>query len=146
MFKPLLRLLSTAEPEEVPDLRLSVAVLLLEAARQDDTFDEKERAAIRHLLTGRFQLSHEECSALIAAAEARSAELVQLHGHTSHIVDQMTPAERIHLIEMLWEVAYADGVLDPEEDLLIRRIAGLTYVEDRERIHARQRVLARKTL
>ncbi|MBS0281793.1 MAG: TerB family tellurite resistance protein, partial [Proteobacteria bacterium] len=53
------------------------------------------------------------------------------------------PAERIQLIEMLWEVAYADGVLDPEEDLLIRRIAGLIAVEDRERVLARQRVAAR---
>jgi uncharacterized tellurite resistance protein B-like protein len=45
---------------------------------------------------------------------------------------------------MLWDVAYADGVLDPEEDLLIRRIAGLIYVDDRERVLARQRVLARR--
>ena len=44
---------------------------------------------------------------------------------------------------MLWEVVYADGVLDPEEDLLVRRIAGLIYIEDRERIYARQRVLSR---
>jgi uncharacterized tellurite resistance protein B-like protein len=56
----------------------------------------------------------------------------------------MTPEDRIHLIEMLWDVAYADGVLDPEEDLLIRRIAGLIYVGDRDRVLARQRVLARR--
>jgi uncharacterized tellurite resistance protein B-like protein len=70
--------------------------------------------------------------------------MVQLHGHTNDIAQQMTPDERIHLIEMLWEVAYADGVLDPEEDLLIRRVAGLVYVTDRDRVLARQRVLARK--
>ena len=45
---------------------------------------------------------------------------------------------------MLWEVAYADGVLDPEEDAMIRKIAGLIYVEDRDRMLARQRVLARR--
>ena len=39
--------------------------------------------------------------------------------------------------------AYADGVLDAEEDHLIRRIAKLVYVEDRDRVHARQRVLER---
>jgi uncharacterized tellurite resistance protein B-like protein len=43
---------------------------------------------------------------------------------------------------MLWQVAYADGVLDPEEDLLIRRVAGLIHVTDRERVLARQRALA----
>jgi uncharacterized tellurite resistance protein B-like protein len=69
--------------------------------------------------------------------------MVQLHGHTSNVIEQMTPDERVHLVEMLWDVAYADGVLDPEEDLLIRRVAGLIYVTDRERVLARQRVVAR---
>jgi uncharacterized tellurite resistance protein B-like protein len=57
----------------------------------------------------------------------------------------MTPDERVDLVEMLWEVAFADGVLDPEEDLLIRRIAGLIAVSDRDRVLARQRVVARIT-
>jgi uncharacterized tellurite resistance protein B-like protein len=146
MFRPLLRLLSAPEPVRAPDLRLSVAVLLLEAARQDDTFDARERAAIEKLLAQRFELSGEECAALMAAGEARTAQMVQLHGHTNDIAQQMTPEERIQLIEMLWEVAYADGVLDPEEDLLIRRIAGLIYVTDRDRVLARQRVLARREM
>ena len=46
------------------------------------------------------------------------------------------------IIEMLWKVVYADGVLDPYEDMLLRRIAGLIYVPDRERGMARQRALA----
>jgi len=71
---------------------------------------------------------------------------VQLHGTTSEIAAQMTPDERVGLIEMLWDVAYADGVLDPEEDLLIRRIAGLIYVSDRDRVLARQRVMQRKNI
>ena len=143
MFTSLLRLLSVPEPSSLPDLRLSVAVLLLEAARQDDAFDARERAMIQKLLTSRFALSSEDCARLMAAAEARVAQMVQLHGHTSEIAAEMTPQERIELIEMLWDVAYADGVLDPEEDLMIRRIAGLIYVSDRDRVLARQRVLAR---
>lgn len=142
MFDALARLLSAPEPR-APDLRLSVAVLLLEAARQDDHFDARERATIKKLLAERFALSAAECDQLIETAQAHAAELVQLHGHTSAIAAAMTPAQRIELIEMLWDVAYADGVLDPEEDLLIRRIAGLIYVDDRERVLARQRVLAR---
>jgi uncharacterized tellurite resistance protein B-like protein len=55
----------------------------------------------------------------------------------------MDPQQRIVLIEMLWEVAYADGVLDPEEDVLLRRVAGLIYVSDADRVAARQRVLQR---
>ncbi len=145
MFSALKRLL--AEPQtKTPDLRLSVAILLLEAARQDDVFDVRERAMIEKLLTQRFALSPEECHALMAAAQDHAAQLVQLHGTTSEIAVQMTPEERVGLIEMLWDVAYADGVLDPEEDLLIRRIAGLIYVSDRDRMLARQRVMQRKGL
>ena len=125
-------------------MRLSVAILQLEAAHQHDVFDERERAVIEKLLTNRFSLTPEECLALIRAGEARAAEIVQLHDHTSEISAQMTPEERIGLIEMLWELAYVDGVLDPEEDLLTRRIAGLIYVSDRDRVLARQRVLARR--
>jgi uncharacterized tellurite resistance protein B-like protein len=143
MFSQLMRILNAPEPER-PDLRLSVAVLLVEAARQDDTFDDKERAVITRLLTEKFALTPEECARLIAAGEARAGQMTQLHGDTSAVFEQMTPEERVTLIEMLWEVAYADGVLDPEEDLLIRRIAGLIYVSDRERVLARQRVLSKK--
>jgi uncharacterized tellurite resistance protein B-like protein len=145
IFSALQKLLS-APQAPVPDLRLSVAILLLEAARQDDVFEERERAAIETLLKQRFDLSEAECRELIQAAHAQADALVQLHGHTSTIAAQMSPDERTQLIEMLWDVAYADGVLDPEEDLLIRRIAGLIYVSDRDRVLARQRVMQRKNI
>jgi uncharacterized tellurite resistance protein B-like protein len=70
--------------------------------------------------------------------------MTRLHGHTSQIAQTMSLEERVQLIEMLRDVAYADGVLDPEEDPLIRRIAGLNCVTDRDRVLARQRVLVRK--
>ena len=144
MFAALMRLIDAPQTAPAKDLRLSVAVLLLEAARQDDNFDASEREKIEALLTARFGLSQLECTTLLTAAQTRASEMTQLHGHTSHIAEAMTPAERVQLIEMLWDVAYADGMLDPEEDLLIRRVAGLIYVSDRERVLARQRVLARR--
>ncbi|MEO7053361.1 MAG: TerB family tellurite resistance protein [Rhizomicrobium sp.] len=143
MFQQLMRAFQAPVPQRQPDLKLSVAVLLVEAARQDDRFEPKERAVITQLLTQKFDMTAEECAALLAAAVARAGEMVQIQGHTSEILDAMTPEERIGVIEMLWEVAYADGVLDPEEDLLIRRVAGLIAVTDRERVVARQRVMAR---
>jgi len=143
LFRQLMRALEAPIPQRDPDPRLSVAVLLVEAARQDDTFEPRERMVIEQLLARQFDLSHEECLVLVEAAERRVAEMVQIHGHTREVFENTEPAERIRLIEMLWEVAYADGVLDPEEDLLIRRIAGLIAVEDRERVLARQRVAAK---
>lgn len=127
-----------------PDnLRLSVAILLLEAAHRGDTFADEERAAIERLLAERFHLTPEQCGELLALGEEAVSRMVQLHPHTHAVLERMTPDERIQLIEMLWEVAYADGVLDSEEDALIRRIAGLIYVEDRDRVLARKRVRKR---
>ena len=51
--------------------------------------------------------------------------------------------ERGQILEMMWQVVYADGVLDPHEDALLRRIAGLIHVSDQERGLARQRALAK---
>jgi uncharacterized tellurite resistance protein B-like protein len=132
-----------AEPMRRDDLQVAVAVLLVEAARMDDTFDAHERAMIEHLLEHKFQITHEETRELIALAEATADRTHQLHPFTRMTVEKMEPKRRIRLIEMLWEVAYADGKLDPDEDVLLRRVAGLIYISDEDRVAARQRVLKR---
>lgn len=143
MFHQLMNLLKTPEAKPPADLKVAVAVLLLEAAMRDDSFAPEERAAIARILRESFGLAKDEASQLLAVAEGRVREMVQLHPYTHAIFEQMDPEARIGFIEMLWEVAYADGVLDAEEDAMIRKIAGLVYVEDRDRMLARQRVLAR---
>jgi len=60
------------------------------------------------------------------------------------VVRNFTEEERIGVIELLWDVAYSDGALSGDEDALIRRVAGLIYVSDRDRGDAKQR--ARKRL
>ena len=130
-------------PTVAPDLKTAVAVLLLEAAFRDDHFAESERAVIIRLLEARFGLSAAEAGTLLAETEQKQREMVQLHPYTHAVFEQMDPGARVEVIEMLWEVAYADGVLDPQEDAMIRKIAGLIYVEDRARMLARKRVLER---
>lgn len=134
-------------PEAAPlrrdDLQVAVAVLLVEAARMDDSFDEHERTTIEHLLEHKFDLSHDETRGLLALAEQTAQRSHQLHPFTRLAVERMEPKQRIRLIEMLWEVAYADGKLDPDEDVLLRRVAGLIYISDEDRVAARQRVLSR---
>jgi uncharacterized tellurite resistance protein B-like protein len=147
VFQQLLTFLKGSESAGTPkyDLQMAVAILLLEAAHRDDRFDPEEHAVIERLLTERFALSQQECRELMAACEVKQAGMVQLYPCTRAIVEHMSAAERVDMIEMLWEVAYADGVLDPDEDALIRRLGALIYVEDRDRVLARQRVLARKS-
>jgi uncharacterized tellurite resistance protein B-like protein len=147
MFTQLKSLFETPKPvEDKPDeLRLAVAVLLVEAAHMDDRFGPHEREVIGRLLTEKFDLSESETDELLSLSQETVARAAQLHPYTRTCFTQMDEEERLHIVEMLWEVAYADGKLDPEEDLLIRKIAGLIAIEDRDRIHARQRVLARRT-
>lgn len=141
MFDQLMNLFKDPEPNPSGDLRMAAAILLLEAAHRDEHFDPEERAAIERLLTERFSLSHAECARLLAASEAASARTVQLHPYTQAVFQHMTPEERVRFVEMRWEVVYADGVLDPEEDALIRKLGALIYVTDRERVLAKKRVL-----
>ena len=70
---------------------------------------------------------------LVDRAEALVAQSVQLLAWTKALKDSVPLAERVDVIAHLFAVAYADGRLDPLEDQLIRRVAGLLYVPDRER-------------
>jgi uncharacterized tellurite resistance protein B-like protein len=125
------------------ELRIAVAALLVEAACMDDHFEATERAKIIDLLTQRFDLTVEEAERLLDAGERAEQNSTHIYRFTHLLVEHMSVEQRIEVIEMLWDVAYADGVLDPEEDTLIRKIAGLLYVSDRERGGARRRVLER---
>jgi uncharacterized tellurite resistance protein B-like protein len=98
---------------------------------------------IARLLERRFALAPAEARALAAGGRRHADQAVQLFGFARTINERLGRERRIELIEMLWEVAYADGVLDPLEDTLLRRIGGLIDVPDRERGAARLRVLAR---
>ncbi len=125
-------------------LQLAVAALLLEAALVvDGQFDARERAVIRQILESRFSLTPEAAQELIAAAERQVESSAQLFRFTATINNRLARERKIEVIEMLWEVAYVDGVLDPLEDSLLRRVAGLIDVTDRDRGEAKQRVLRR---
>jgi uncharacterized tellurite resistance protein B-like protein len=125
------------------EVRLAVAALLMEAAHVDGDLDAAERGAVRRILQQHFALGDAAASALAEAAEQRAERATQLFGMTRFINERFPLARRIELVEMLWEVAYADGVLDPLEDALLRRVAGLVDVSDHERGEARLRVLRR---
>lgn len=124
-------------------VRLAAAVLMVEAAHLDGSFDETEQQAIRGILERHFQLSQEDADTLLLRAQTHQEEADHLHRFTAAIKDGFSEEERTELIELLWEVVYADGQLHPYEANLLRRIGGLIYVSDRERGAARKRVIAR---
>ena len=150
MFERLKRLLTEPSPRtgdarehSFEEKQLAAAALMVEAAGLDDDFDANERARIETLLQDHFSLTPTEAGELLAAGEQASTNSVEWQGFTRAIKDGFEPEERIALIEMLWEVAYADGQLHDYEASLIRRITGLLYVSDRDSGEARKRVRTR---
>jgi len=125
------------------ELQLAAAALLVEAARMDDDFGSDEHAVIGRLLRERFSLNAADADRLLGAADRASADSVELFAFTSKIKDAFDESERVQMIEMLWEVVYADGRVDDHEANLLRRVAGLLYVSDRDNGDARKRVLDR---
>ena len=132
-----------AGPPEKDELQAAAAALLVEAASMDGDFDEDERASITQLMKSHFELNDDESQTLIEEAEIVIQESGQLYNFTRVIKDRYEAEQRIEMIEMLWEVAYADGNVDHFEANLISRVAGLIYVNDRDRGDARKRVIAR---
>ncbi len=124
------------------ELALAVTALMIEAARMDDDFDADERATIERLLASRFDLAPAELGRLIASAERAARDSTQFFPFTRQICNRMEPEARVQIIEMLWRVAYADGIVDAQEEALLRRVAGLIHVSDRDRVLARRRALS----
>ena len=124
-------------------LRAATALLLVEAAALDGDFDPGEEALIRSLLAEHFHITPEEADRLLTEAEARHEDTVELYGLTRAIKDRLPPEDRVEIMEMLWQVAYADGVLHDFEASLARRVAGLLYVSDHDSGAARKRALQR---
>jgi uncharacterized tellurite resistance protein B-like protein len=142
MFDTLLRILTgsdDAPPADDNDPALALAVLLLETARSDDCVADGERRIIERTLARRFDLQPFETARLVAAARQNATRATDLYHFTRIVVDNFSERERVGVIEMLWDVAYSDGEVTGDEDALIRRVAGLLYVSDRDRGEAKRR-------
>lgn len=127
---------------ESDELQVAAAALLVEAAMMDAHFDESEQATIEALLKRRFALGEDEMQALLRTARERVEQSSQLFAFTRVINDRFDADERIELMEMLWQVVYADGRVTDYESNLMRRVAGLIHVSDRDSGAARKRALA----
>ncbi|MDT8345087.1 MAG: TerB family tellurite resistance protein [Thermohalobaculum sp.] len=132
-----------AAPRPAHDGREALAAVLVRAAEADGTFDADERALIEALLARRYGLGADAARALVSAGEAAAHRAPDLVSLTRAIKDSVPHAERIAVIEAVWEVAYADGARCHTEAALVRKLCGLLYVEDRDAGLARQRVARR---
>jgi uncharacterized tellurite resistance protein B-like protein len=141
MIDQLLRLFQGANTPTVEEPHLAVAVLLVEAGLMAGDFSAEERTMTARLLSRRFALPPDEAEELIQRAETRARDTAQYFPFTHSLNTNMSIEAKIEVVEMLWRIAYADGNLDPFEDQLIRQVAGLLHVPDRDRMDAKRRVI-----
>lgn len=119
----------------------AVTCLMVEASTMDGHVDPIERETIVRLLTDHFKETAEDAMILLQRAEKHIQQAQQILPLTKRIKDQYDEDGRIEIIELIWEVILADGVLHAYEDNLMRRIGALIYVSDRDRGIAKQRVI-----
>ena len=130
MFEHLRRLMQQHPPANSPadEQRLAAAVLLLEVARADYAHEPAERATLRAGLAREFGVPEDALDALLAQAETQAKQSVSLFDFVQVLNRSMSAEAKARLVEMLWDVAHADGKVDPHEEHLLRRIADLLHV------------------
>jgi uncharacterized tellurite resistance protein B-like protein len=145
MFADFLKRLTVSQREPLPDAdaRLALTALLVRIARADGVYHDSEVARIDRLLVHRYGLGPFEAAALRRRAETLEGEAPDTVRFTRAIKDAVPLEDRNAVIEALWELALADGARDEEEDALIRLVANLIGITDRDSALARQRVEAR---
>ena len=122
------------------DYRLAASALLVHAAAIDGEMSQSERDKLHAVIKRRFNLDESATNELIDKATAAEHESVDLY-HFTHLLNRALDEEgRAKVVEMMWEIVYADGERDELEDNLLWRAADLLGVSARERIELRRRV------
>ncbi len=142
MFADLLKRLTDPEPERLPepDARIALAALLVRVARSDGDYSGPEIARIDKVLAARHGLSPFEATALRREAETLETEAPDTVRFTRALKDAVAYEDRASVMEALWSVALADGERNYEEDALMRLVAPMLGINDRDSALARQRV------
>lgn len=151
MFNSLRKLIADFGDDAKPaalgetDNRLAAAALLVHTATIDGSIADAERAQLLDLIKHRFDLDDDEAEDLIAEATAAEQRSIDLYQFTARLNRAFDEAARARMIEMMWQIVYADGTVTEFEDNLIWRAADLLHVPRGERIALRERVAAARS-
>jgi uncharacterized tellurite resistance protein B-like protein len=122
------------------DYRLAAAALLVHVGMIDGGMSDAERAKLHAVIKRCFNLDDAAAEELIVQATAAEQEAIDLYRFTSLLNRSLDEEGRRRMVEMMWQVVYADRQVTEFEDNLIWRAADLLGVSSRERIALRERV------
>ncbi|MBL4942366.1 MAG: TerB family tellurite resistance protein [Colwellia sp.] len=115
-------------------IEIACAVLLCEVMRADSIFTEKEQNALEIILTKHFNLTVPEVTSVLEQAFELSENASDFYQFTSTLNQHYSLDQRIKIVTLLWQVAYADGELASIEEHIIRKIADLLHLRHGEYI------------
>ena len=120
------------------DPKLAAAALMVHVIAADGTIEPAEDARLRDILATHYDV--EDVDALVTQAKAAHEQAIDLYGFTAVLKAKMDEAERLALVEDLWEMVYADGHLHEMEDNVVWRVAELLSITSDKRIALKVRV------
>ncbi|MET3601234.1 TerB family tellurite resistance protein [Martelella mangrovi] len=128
------------------DARVAVVALCYQVMEADGVISESEQKRLRELMENQYGLRGSGLDDLIAAGEEAGSEAVDFYRFTSDVKRHLDEDQRIKLIGLLWDIAYADGSRSEMEDNVVWRIAELIGVSGRDRVLERQDALKRASI
>jgi uncharacterized tellurite resistance protein B-like protein len=125
--------------------RLAATALLIHVISLDGEPSQIEKRKLHSLIESRLGLDPGTADELIASATLVEGEAVDLYHFTSVIMREVDEAGRLRIVEMMWELVYADGQVSEFEDNVVWRAADLLGVSSRDRIELKHRVAGRQS-
>jgi uncharacterized tellurite resistance protein B-like protein len=125
--------------------RLAATALLIHVISIDGEPSDIEKRKLHSLIESRFELDPGTADQLIASAMRVEGEAVDLYHFTSVIMRSVDEEGRLRIVEMMWELAYADGQVSEFEDNVVWRAADLLGVSSRDRIELKHRIAGRQS-
>ena len=121
-------------------LRLAATALMVEVMRVDDKKTDAEIETLTHSMMKKFDIDREEAATLLALATEELHQSTDYHQFTSLINKGYGQAQKQLIVEFLWQIAYADGELDPYEEHVVRKVSDLLYVSHKDFIRLKEKV------
>jgi uncharacterized tellurite resistance protein B-like protein len=123
---------AAAVPTQDDDFVITITALLVEAAMADGALGVDEQSMILHLLTDQLEVSRADAQAMLDEAMVAHNTRIEIHGLVKQIRTDTEMEDRIIILEMIWVVVLADNQIDEHETQLMRRLAGLLFIDDVE--------------
>ena len=117
------------EKEKPKNLKLIALCLAFEVANADNDIDVRERDLILEKIKESIDLSVLTEKEIFSVIQEESEKRVSFYDIINDINQNLDKKEKINVLKMLWEIAYADKILDVDEERIIRRSAEMLGIK-----------------